>query len=563
MSYLVLARKYRPQTFDEVIGQAHVTQTLANAISSARLAHAILFSGPRGTGKTTIARIVAKAMNCETGPAPVPCNQCRSCKEIASGSAVDVFEIDGASNNGVEQIRELRENIKYMPSHSSFKIYIIDEVHMLSMAAFNALLKTLEEPPAHILFLFATTEPGKIPVTILSRCQRHDLKRIEADAIVDALAAICEKERIQVSRKSLELIAWKAEGSMRDALSLLDQAVTGIDGAVDPASISEVLGVVNRKIVADMAAAVFKGDAAAALDIIDEVYRCGYSISDFYTSLIEHFRHLLIAKLSRNVDRLLDLPDHEMAEIQRQAEALTVPFIHQMLEVLFSEERAIKWSAKPKMVLEVAIVKMLQMKPVLPIEDLIAKIDDFQKMFCQAKEMDLSGGGERDDGGTPPGAGEKASDASADLQPCRAPTGGKAKAKPPEHPSALEGASLDDTWRRLMDVIAEKHPSIASNLAQSKLHKLTDARLEIEVNGSIFNLNRVKKRDNIQILKTIAADFFNREMQVAITAGAEKKNNGRPQRDAVKRLKKELLSHPLVAEAIEIFDGKLVDVDVF
>ncbi|MBW2100561.1 MAG: DNA polymerase III subunit gamma/tau, partial [Deltaproteobacteria bacterium] len=199
MSYLVLARKYRPQTFDQVVKQDHVTRTLMNAISSGRVSHAILFSGPRGTGKTSVARILAKAMNCEKGPAPIPCNTCRSCREITAGNAVDVFEIDGASNNGVDHIRELRENIKYMPAHSPFKIYIIDEVHMLSMAAFNALLKTLEEPPSHIMFIFATTEPHKIPITILSRCQRHDFRRISLDAITSHLESLCIQEEADIA----------------------------------------------------------------------------------------------------------------------------------------------------------------------------------------------------------------------------------------------------------------------------------------------------------------------------------------------------------------------------
>ena len=232
MSYLVLARKYRPQTFEQVIEQAHITRTLTNAISADRVAHAILFAGPRGTGKTTIARILAKAMNCEQGPTPVPCNACRSCDEITGGHGVDVFEIDGASNNSVDQVRELRENIKYMPAHSSFKIYIIDEVHMLSMAAFNALLKTLEEPPAHILFMFATTEPRKIPITILSRCQRHDLRRINLDAISKHMAWICRREGFEIADQSLELIAREAGGSMRDALSLLDQIMTCTRGSL-------------------------------------------------------------------------------------------------------------------------------------------------------------------------------------------------------------------------------------------------------------------------------------------------------------------------------------------
>jgi len=225
MSYLVLARKYRPQTFAEVVEQGHITRTLTHAISAGRMVHAVLFSGPRGTGKTTVARILAKAMNCEKGPTPDPCNICRSCREITAGSAVDVYEIDGASNNSVDQIRDLRENLRYMPAHSQYKIYIIDEVHMLSIAAFNALLKTLEEPPAHVMFIFATTEPQKIPVTILSRCQRHDFRRIPIESMTQHMEMISSKEGIRIPSESVWLIAREAGGSMRDALSLLDQVM--------------------------------------------------------------------------------------------------------------------------------------------------------------------------------------------------------------------------------------------------------------------------------------------------------------------------------------------------
>jgi len=249
MSYLVLARKYRPQTFEDVVKQDHVTQTLTNAISSGRVAHAILFSGPRGTGKTTIARILAKALNCEKGPTSTPCNICQSCKEITSGGSVDVFEIDGASNNGVDHIRDLRENVKYMPAHSKYKIYIIDEVHMLSTAAFNALLKTLEEPPPHILFLFATTEPHKIPITILSRCQRHDLRRISIGDVSEHMAKLCSKEKINISAESLDIIARESGGSMRDALSLLDQVmVCSSESEISHNHVLNILGIIDRKI---------------------------------------------------------------------------------------------------------------------------------------------------------------------------------------------------------------------------------------------------------------------------------------------------------------------------
>ncbi|MBS3759379.1 MAG: DNA polymerase III subunit gamma/tau, partial [Desulfobacterales bacterium] len=247
MAYQVLARKYRPQTFEEVVRQDHITRTLTNAVASGRLAHAILFAGPRGTGKTTVARILAKCVNCESGPTPTPCNACRSCTEIRDSHATDVFEIDGASNNKVEHIRELRENARYMPAHSPYKIYIVDEVHMLSDAAFNALLKILEEPPAHVMFFFATTEPNKIPITILSRCQRHDFRRVEIDALIDHMASMCRKEGVDLNEEGLSLIAREADGSVRDALSLLDHIMACALDSLDTQAILDVLGGIDRR----------------------------------------------------------------------------------------------------------------------------------------------------------------------------------------------------------------------------------------------------------------------------------------------------------------------------
>jgi DNA polymerase-3 subunit gamma/tau len=564
MSYLVFARKYRPQTFGQVIQQTHVTQTLANAISSGRVAHAILFSGPRGTGKTTIARILAKAMNCEKGPVAEPCNECRSCKEITAGSAVDVFEIDGASNNGVEQVRELRENTKYMPAHSPFKIYIIDEVHMLSTAAFNALLKTLEEPPDHIIFLFATTEPRKIPVTILSRCQRHDLKRVESTAIKDHMVRICGKEGIDISQESLDLIAREAGGSVRDALSLLDQVATGIDGTRGHDSVLEILGVIDRKVIFDISDAMLRGDAATALDIIDDVYHHGYSITDFYASLVGHFRHLLIAKLSQNAHRLVDLPAHEIEQIQNQVKNLSVLHIQQILDILFKDERSVRWSAWPKMVLEVAVVKILQIKPALPIEDLIEKIDNLQRNLSGIQKNTVSNDKENDRQSTDLSSATKKSPDRLKSRPMdQAPKMPEKNASEIKHAAADFSGNPKDVWRRLLDIISEKHPSIAPNLMHSRLRKLTGDHLEIEVNGSLFNLNRMKKRDSVNTLKAVASDFFDRKMDVKIKAGKKNKNrNGRQDQDKANRLKRDLLDHPVVADAIEIFNGKLVDVDI-
>jgi DNA polymerase-3 subunit gamma/tau len=534
MAYLVLARKYRPQTFDEVVAQTHVTQTLKNAISSSRLAHAILFTGPRGTGKTTIARILAKAMNCETGPVPVPCNICRSCTEITSGSATDVFEIDGASNNGVEQVRDIRENIKYLPAHSSYKIYIIDEVHMLSTAAFNALLKTLEEPPTHVIFLLATTEPRKIPITILSRCQRYDLKRIETSDITEHLISICRREGIDIADESFDLLAREADGSMRDALSLLDQVTTGTGATVTHSEVIDVLGVVDRTVALELAQATFKGDAPRILKIIDTVYRHGHSIVDLYTRLIEHFRNLLVIKLSPDSHTLMDLPSHEIDILKNQVQGLSPLHLNQVLEVLFKEERTIKWSSRPQMALEVVMIKLLNIRPALPIQDLIEKLDDIQKQFLSVQDLSLSETQKGFETVNEPSLSDPVLSASGDES---------------------------DPWRAILDIISERYPSLAPNLAHSRLVKLSGDTLEIEVNGSDFNYKRMRRKENIKTLEQISESFFGRRMSVVIHAGVNM--NGQPKRekiDAANRLKKELLHHPLVADAIEIFNGKLVDI---
>ncbi len=247
MSYQVLARKWRPQNFDEVVGQEHITRTLKNALELGRVAHAFLFSGPRGVGKTSVARILAKALNCSNGPTPTPCNQCQSCLEITQGHSLDVLEIDGASNRGIDEVRELRENIKYLPARGGYKVFIIDEVHMLTKEAFNALLKTLEEPPAHAIFVMATTESHKVPVTILSRCQRYDFKRLSTAAIQAHLAQMANREGWQLSPEGLQLIAQEAEGGMRDAQGLLDQVITFGGPEVSPPEIARILGVTDRR----------------------------------------------------------------------------------------------------------------------------------------------------------------------------------------------------------------------------------------------------------------------------------------------------------------------------
>src|SRR3954454_23632134 len=312
MAYLVLARKWRPQRFEDVVGQEHVTTTLRNAIAQQRIAHAFLFSGPRGVGKTTVARLLAKALNCEQSPTGEPCGVCSSCTEIAAGSALDVAEIDGASNTGVDNIRDLNENVRYRPASARFKIYIIDEVHMLSTAAFNALLKTLEEPPPHIKFIFATTEVQKLPQTVVSRCQRYEFKRIPIAALTERLAKIIADEQITATDAALFEIAREADGSLRDAQSLLDQVIVFAGKTIGEAEVRGALGVADRRVLHEVTDAILRRDPAPCLRAVDELYRYGYEVAQFCRDLVRQIRNLAVAGLYQDASMLTDLPDNEV-----------------------------------------------------------------------------------------------------------------------------------------------------------------------------------------------------------------------------------------------------------
>ena len=294
MSYLVLARKYRPMFFDDVVGQQHVTHTLQNAIRQNRIANAYLFSGPRGVGKTTVARILAKALNCDQGPTITPCNQCSSCIEINESRSLDVFEIDGASNRGIDEVRNLREGLRYSPTPGKYRIYIIDEVHMLTNEAFNALLKTLEEPPPQVLFVFATTEAHKVPATILSRCQRFDFKRMPVKKIIEQLAELCRQENIEIEEEALRMIAVKADGSMRDSQSVLDQIIAYAGNTVSAQGVAALLGIIDQQLFFEVTDLIQSGDVLAGVRLAGRIFSEGYDYSEFMIGLQEHLRNFLV-----------------------------------------------------------------------------------------------------------------------------------------------------------------------------------------------------------------------------------------------------------------------------
>ena len=385
MTYEVFARKWRPQVFEDVIGQEHVIHTLINAIKSDRLAHAYLFSGPRGVGKTSIARILAKALTCGEGTPGIPCNRCHSCLEITQGSSVDVQEIDGASNRGIEQIRELRENIKYMPSSGPFRIYIIDEVHMLTLPAFNALLKTLEEPPAHVKFIFATTEPHKVPVTILSRCQKFDFKRIPLALLVKQMEKITSEEGIDISRSGLTLIAREAEGSMRDAESLLDQVVSYTGPKVEDRQITDILGVIDRTLLFEASRAVLEGSAKTCMEIVDQIYNYGHDIKEFYRALMDQFRNLLMS-LVAPYDDLLDMVESDREALKVQAEKAGKEKLQQILNYLIAREESLRFTSHPRLVLETIMIRLCQMGDLVALDELIRKLESLEKRLSTPKD---------------------------------------------------------------------------------------------------------------------------------------------------------------------------------
>ena len=548
MSYIVLARKYRPQTFEQVIKQDHVTRTLINAISLNRVAHAILLTGPRGTGKTTVARIMAKAMNCKDGPAPVPCNKCRSCREITSGSSADVYEIDGASNNGVEQIRALRENVKYMPAYSRYKIYIIDEVHMLTIAAFNALLKTLEEPPSHIMFVFATTEPNKIPITILSRCQRYDFRHIDIESLSEYMKGLCTKEGFDIPIESLELIAREAGGSMRDALSLLDQVISCVQGSITHDKVLDILSVIDRKIIFDISGAVLRGDLPAILDILDDIYARGYEMQKLYADMVEQFRNLLVVKMGKNVSKLVNLPAHEIDLMRDQAKDVSPVFLNQIFDLLFKEEPAIRFSSQPKLAIEMLFIKMFQIKPAMPIDLLIEKLDNLKNESYKKTGHEISEDQAAYD------CREKSAERSTETRDLK-----ESDAQP--HVSGQD--NLDLTWERLLDIFLENHSVLAASLKKCVLKKLTEHSLEIEINDNGFNVNMIKRNKNVAIIEKVCEDFFGKRMDLTLTVKKnQKKDNQEHKTDRENRLKQEALSHSLVADTIEIFNGRVLDVKV-
>jgi len=372
MGYIVFARKWRPKTFGDMIGQEHIVDTLSRAIEKDRVAHAYVFTGTRGVGKTTAARILARALNCEKGPTPAPCGECPSCNDIVNGSSLDVMEIDGASNNSVDDIRELRENIGYTSMGGRYRVVVIDEVHMLSKSAFNALLKTLEEPPPNVIFILATTEPAKIPSTIHSRCQRYDFRRVGADRIAAHLAKICEAEKVAFDKSALSVIARKADGSVRDSLSLLDQACSFCGENLTEKEVRAVLGLVGTDTYRELMKNIKEKDQAAALEIVQKTLFDGYELNELISGLQEHLRNLLFAKVPGALEaKGIEIEADEAKAFAQESQAFAEPDLIRMAEIVNKAGQELKWSEYPQFSVELMVLKLLYLESSASIEQLL------------------------------------------------------------------------------------------------------------------------------------------------------------------------------------------------
>lgn len=551
MSYLVLARKYRPQAFSDVIGQEHITQTLANAIAAGRLSHAILLSGPRGTGKTTMARLLAKSMNCEQGPTATPCNQCENCKAITAGHSADVLEIDGASNNGVDQVRELRENSKYMPSQSRYKIYIIDEVHMLSLAAFNALLKTLEEPPAHVLFFFATTERHKLPVTILSRCQRYDFRRVQLPQVSAHLGKLCANEGVEIDPACLDMIAGESGGSVRDAISLLDQVISTATGPVTMAHAQMALGITERQNILDLAQALLTRNAAKMLDLVGEVYDSGYDLKKLHQDLLEHFRDLLLVKLNQNAALL----SGEADALREQAALADTAALNYYLDALFRAESTIKYAGNSRLALETVLLRIMAAPPALSIDTLIEKLDNLcQKGLGAGTAVATISATEKK---TPESAINR--EAAAPLAAIATPAESKPAVSPVVAAATAPPTTSDNLMTALLEYLNNKYVLTANALADARIIAFNDDKVELGVKCNRITLSRLQSDKYIQAIQEAFMAVAGIKPAVTYTCETEPVSYQAEQKERREKTQA-LLKHPVITDAMEIFRGEVVNV---
>ncbi|MFB3108562.1 MAG: DNA polymerase III subunit gamma/tau [Candidatus Binatia bacterium] len=551
MSYLVLARKWRPQNFGDIVGQGHITRVLTNAILSNRIAHCYLLTGVRGVGKTTAARIIAKALNCEKGPTPEPCNQCSQCLEIVNGSSMDVFEIDGATNRGIDEVRQIIENVRYQPAKSRFKIYIIDEVHQVTKDAFNALLKTLEEPPSFVKFILATTEPHRLPETIRSRCQRFDFRRIPVHDIAGRLREIAVVESLRITEGALLLIAREAQGSMRDAQSLLEQVLSyagpteGTKGStieVDERLLQDILGIAERKTLHGLCAAVMDGKPGRCVELVAEVASNGLDLTRLSQELVEHFRNLLVARLALPTQSsmsglLFDLHDQEIEELKRQVTGISVESLMDYFRVMSEGDEDVARSPYPRFALETTLVRLATLPKSMAITEALDRLENLERRISAGGEMEA----------LPPNE-EILQDPSATQVVSRTES-------PPSDDSAAQDKG--EVWRQFVAFVMKEKRFLASHLEQVRPLEFPPGPLKIGVEDR-HHLSYLQDRENLSMLKDFANRFFSSDVKVVISSSAIKSPDAVQASDLSKTVTGG--GGDVVQEALRIFGGSIKEV---
>jgi len=540
MDFQVSARKWRPQKFSELIGQEHIVRTLRNAIELNKISHAYLFSGTRGVGKTTTARILAKAINCAKGPIPEPCDECDFCQEIKLGSSIDVREIDGASNNSVAEARELIETIRYAPSASRYKVYIIDEVHMLSKSAFNALLKTLEEPPPKVVFLFATTELSKIPETILSRCQCFEFKPLSHRQIIEQLEIICGQEGIQANGLSLEKIAKTGAGSMRDAQSLLDQVIAYCGNKIENDSVEEILGVGGAMTLENLVESLIKKDPVKLIEIVQEIITDGKDLNFLCRDLAEYLRNLMMVKLSNKPEAFLDIQVCNLQLLQDQSKAFHVDELQQMFSVLSRTEAEMKRSSLAEMIFEMSILRLADIRPFHRIDDMIEAINSFKEEAKLPVVLPITPINSVRD--------EPINRESVELTPD-------------------QRSDLSSNWEQIKQEICARKTVFNHYLAQCKVLAFNEASLDLGFIDAI-TLDQVKSPENLQLVKDAVKLVCNREISVTLAVSDQAKvpvANSSDSGLASKAKKPNSLNQnrdksetEIIRDALDVFGGELI-----
>jgi DNA polymerase-3 subunit gamma/tau len=602
VSYLVLARKYRPQTFADLVGQEHVTRTLANAMSSGRVAHAFLFTGVRGVGKTTSARLLAKCLNCVgadgtlSSPTATPCNRCAPCVEITAGQDLDVQEIDGASYNGVDEVRRLQDGMTFRPARDRHKIYVVDEVHMLSTAAWNAFLKTLEEPPPHVKFVFATTEVHKVPVTILSRCQRYDFKLISTQGIAARLDEVLASEHIAADAPAVQVLAREAAGSMRDAMSLLDQVIAYSGTRLTVEDVTRVLGVADRKVLHDLAGALVSGDAPACVATVDRLSREGFDLPHVARDILWHLRSLVVAKVCSGrgdgvgLKELLDLADEELAEVSSLADRSDPDDLLRLFQGFSRAFDDISRSGQPRLALEMALIRLARRPPLLPIDELLARIADLERRLQTPPTGPGGGGGARAvrASSSPSIAhdshplGRTEHHSRGELSLVAAPA--KATARPvsvaprapdpnpspaPEREQATEHPSTQEPWRAVIDCVRSEDAALASTLEHAVVLELAPERIVIGFDSADgFLARRASDPAAVATLKRGASRHYGTNTEVLVERSLASADalptiasiDAERRAAELARARAAVEKHPLVLEAARLFGARIREV---